>query len=86
MLKIDRSFVSDVHLNKQASTIVSTIIGMAKNLGLETIAEGVEEDEEFNHLLSDGCDYYQGYKFYRPIKACELSDVFISINANKENV
>lgn len=86
MLKIDRSFVSDVHLNKQASTIVSTIIGMAKNLGLETIAEGVEEDEEFDHLLRDGCDYYQGYKFYRPIKASELSDVFIAINAEKTMV
>lgn len=80
MLKIDRSFVSDVHLNQQASTIVSTIIGMAKNLGLETIAEGVEEEAEYDHLLQDGCDYYQGYKFYKPIKAHELSDVFTRMN------
>ncbi|WP_299979398.1 EAL domain-containing protein [uncultured Pseudoteredinibacter sp.] len=85
MLKIDRSFVSDVHLNQQAATIVSTIIGMAKNLGLETIAEGVEEKEEFDHLLRDGCDYYQGYKFYKPIKASELRSIFSDINSLRGN-
>jgi len=73
MLKIDRSFVSGVHLNPQAATIVSTIIGMAKNLGLVTIAEGVEDADELAYLKQNGCDFFQGYCIARPLEATDVS-------------
>lgn len=79
MLKIDRSFISGVHLNSQAATIVSTIIGMAQNLGLSTIAEGVENVDELEYLKKNGCDFFQGYCISRPL---EVADVHQAISDN----
>ncbi len=66
-LKIDKSFVSDITTDINDAHIVKTIIGMAHNLGLELIAEGVETREEMDFLLENGCYNYQGYYFSRPI-------------------
>ncbi len=66
-LKIDQSFVRDLHLNNNNETIVQTIIFMAKNLGMNVIAEGVETKEELDALNAMGCNNYQGYYFNRPM-------------------
>ncbi|NMM37689.1 MAG: EAL domain-containing protein [Glaciimonas sp.] len=65
-LKIDISFVRDMLKGRHDYTIVTTIIGMARNLGLKTIAEGVEELEQAEALLALGCDEAQGYYFGHP--------------------
>ena len=65
-LKIDKSFVNNMMHDHDAAMIVETIIGMAKNLGLTVIAEGVETVEQKNRLLSMGCDRFQGYLFSQP--------------------
>lgn len=78
MLKIDRSFVTAVHKNKQAAAIVATIIGMAKSLGIATIAEGVEDENEHQFLQKSGCDYFQGFGLYRPMEAGQVSELFES--------
>lgn len=78
MLKIDRSFVTEVHQNKQAAAIVATIIGMAKSLGIATIAEGVEDANEHQFLQKSGCDYFQGFGLYRPMEAVQVSELFES--------
>jgi diguanylate cyclase (GGDEF)-like protein len=65
-LKIDISFVRDMLLDRHDYTIVTTIIGMARNLGLEVIAEGVEEGAQAEALGALGCDQAQGYYFGRP--------------------
>lgn len=83
MLKIDRSFVTGVHKNKQAATIVSTIIGMARNLGISTIAEGVEEDAERVYLQNSGCDFFQGFGLYRPMEAEQVTELFNSFYSEK---
>lgn len=72
ILKIDRSFANECATLKEDGQIVSTIISLVHNLELKTIAEGVETLEQFNYLLSKGCEVFQGYYFYQPIGAAEV--------------
>jgi len=67
-LKIDRSFVIDIPEEKDDVAIVKTIISLAKNLGLEIIAEGVERKEQVDFLVKEGCNDIQGYYFSKPLK------------------
>ena len=67
-LKIDKSFISDLSINRTSQTLAETIIIMARNLGMEVIAEGVETESERQLLLKYGCKQYQGYLFSRPIE------------------
>ncbi len=66
-VKIDQSFVRNIGVTGADEVIVQTILGMAENLGLEAIAEGVETEEQLDFLRRNGCVYYQGYLFGRPI-------------------
>jgi EAL domain-containing protein (putative c-di-GMP-specific phosphodiesterase class I) len=66
-LKIDQTFVRRLGHERSDQKIVRTILGLAGALGLETVAEGVE-DETALRLLGDwGCDYVQGYALHRPM-------------------
>ena len=65
-IKIDRSFVKQVHSNQQAATIVRAVLGLGKGLGLPVIAEGVESNDELRFLQEEACDEVQGYLFGRP--------------------
>ncbi len=65
-LKIDQSFVRNIGIKPSDGMIVQTIIGMAGNLGLEVIAEGVETPAQQAFLATHGCTLYQGYLFGRP--------------------
>lgn len=66
-LKIDRSFVSPSSANSKNKDIVETILTLARNLGLEVIAEGVETAEQLSHLQKMGCQYGQGYFISKPL-------------------
>ncbi|BBJ00614.1 hypothetical protein FGKAn22_23060 [Ferrigenium kumadai] len=66
-LKIDQSFVRHIGTKESDATIIQTIIGMANNLGIEVIAEGVETQEQRDFLEANGCTLYQGYLFSRPV-------------------
>ncbi len=66
-IKIDQSFVRDIATDPDDATIVRTIIGMANNLGLEVIAEGVETEPQRDFLKHNGCYLYQGYLFSKPV-------------------
>ena len=65
-IKIDISFVRNMLTDADDHTIVTTIIAMARSLGLQTTAEGVEESGQAEALLALGCDFAQGYHFGRP--------------------
>lgn len=71
-LKIDQSFVRNLGARATDDVIVQTIIGMARNLDLEVIAEGVETQEQKDFLARHGCDLYQGYLLGRPMPAQAL--------------
>jgi EAL domain-containing protein (putative c-di-GMP-specific phosphodiesterase class I) len=66
-LKIDQSFVRNIGLHARDAVVIDTIIGMANNLGLEVIAEGVETAAQRNFLLKHGCELFQGYLFAKPV-------------------
>jgi len=71
-LKIDQSFVRDIHKDVADEVIVETIIALAHKLDLEVIAEGVETVEQLDFLQEKGCEKYQGYYFYKPVPAADL--------------
>jgi len=65
-LKIDRSFIDDVDINPENQEIVRAIISMARNLHLETLAEGVEREGQLQFLRDEGCEFIQGFYFSKP--------------------
>ena len=67
-LKIDQSFINNIVKNKKDAAIVSSIISMAKNLGLNVVAEGVETEDQFEILINNDCQMFQGYLFSKPIE------------------
>lgn len=71
-LKIDRSFVQDIMLHPDSAAIVRGIIGLACNLRMQTVGEGVETVEQREFLRTAGCDLMQGYLFSRPLPATDL--------------
>ena len=71
-LKIDRSFVGDMLINPRNHSIVRSTILMARELGLSTVAEGVEDDQTLQILKKDGCAIAQGYVIARPLPEAEF--------------
>ena len=65
-LRIDQSFVRDVLTDPNDATIACTIITLARSLGLDVVAEGVETEGQRAFLLRNGCRQFQGYLFGRP--------------------
>jgi diguanylate cyclase (GGDEF)-like protein len=68
-LKIDRSFVNNVDCDPEKIEIIRTIVGLAWNLGMNVVAEGVETKKQMYQLRALKCDYGQGYFFSRPVDA-----------------
>ena len=74
-LKVDQSFVRDLETDRSDAEIAATIIAMAKNLKLEVVAEGVEDEAQLAFLTHHGCLVFQGYYFYKPMKAADLTEL-----------
>ncbi len=75
ILKIDRSFVSDAHLDRDAGTMVQAMVQLAKNLGMQPLAEGVETTEELAFLRALDCPIGQGFLFSRPVPAAKITEL-----------
>jgi len=71
-IKIDRLFTAGIPFEKKDVAIVETTIDLATRLDLKVIAEGVETEEQFNHLLGFGCEVAQGYLLNKPMPMSEL--------------
>ena len=75
-LKIDIAFVRDIGVNRASEEIIRATIAIARTLGLETVAEGVELTEQADFLREAGCDVAQGYLYSRPLPAAAFLDLY----------
>jgi diguanylate cyclase (GGDEF)-like protein/PAS domain S-box-containing protein len=73
VLKIDRTFIREVHSDLQSASMVSAIIALASNLGMQPLAEGIETEDEWRFLADRGCPFGQGFLFSRPVPADEIT-------------
>lgn len=74
-LKIDRSFITNLLVDPKDAAITDAIIGIAHSLGIQAVAEGVEDFDQLEHLRGPGCDQMQGYLFSKPLPADEITQL-----------
>jgi predicted signal transduction protein with EAL and GGDEF domain len=82
ILKIDRSFVTDMLNNSESQEIVKTILSLGSNLRMKVVAEGVETREQMTLLKSLGCEFAQGYLFSRPLDSAGVTRTLVTSEAN----
>lgn len=80
-LKLDRSFVEEIGQDVDGQVICDATIGLAHNLGLTLVAEGVETEAQLDYLRARGCDLVQGYLFSKPLPAEQVMDFIHQRNA-----
>ena len=66
LLKVDKSLIDEIHLNNRSFMICAAVVTLARNLGLEVVAEGIESEAQSNALSIMKCNYGQGYLFGKP--------------------
>lgn len=79
-LKIDQSFIRNLPNSTSSQAIVQAIFAMAKSLGLEVIAEGVENQAQHEFLISSGCQHFQGYLFGKPVAVASFESMILQVN------
>ena len=75
IVKLDMGFIRKIGIEKKAETIIESTIDMSHALGAKVTAEGVETKDQLEFLQSAGCDYIQGYYFYKPLPEKEFINV-----------
>ncbi|MBQ0051296.1 MAG: EAL domain-containing protein [Treponema sp.] len=83
ILKIDMVFLKKTQNVERSKKIITSIISMAKQLGMKVITEGVETVENVEFLKNAGCDYFQGYLFSKPISVKEFEQKFVFVGEEK---
>lgn len=82
-LKIDKSFMDNIHSDEQSLKMVQNIIAIGKNLGMNVLAEGVETLQHKDILVDCQCDLLQGYYFAKPMKVSELRNYINKLRGNE---
>jgi diguanylate cyclase (GGDEF)-like protein len=85
LLKIDRSFISDLPGEEASAAIVAAAIELAHRLGLEVVAEGVETGEQYEFLVDLGCDLIQGFVVSKPVSASALSPLLAQLSRGERS-
>jgi diguanylate cyclase len=83
-LKIDGSFINAISDNAESTALIRAMIQLGKALGIETLAEGIEEDVQLQSLLREECDSGQGYLFARPLPPDALEEFINSTSSNRQ--
>ncbi|MAT44808.1 MAG: hypothetical protein CL609_20930 [Anaerolineaceae bacterium] len=74
-IKIDRGLINSIHISPQNHDLIQSIIKLARDLNMKTIAEGVENQKQLSILSDMGCDYWQGYFYSQPLPAQEMEKI-----------
>jgi PAS domain S-box-containing protein len=85
-LKVDRSFVSSMTTHRDSRKIVAAVVGLGQSLGLTTVAEGVERQEQAEMLRWLGCDLGQGWLFGRPVHASQLASAVMKVQQREADL
>ena len=83
-IKIDRSFIADMHANRENAALVESILALSRALHLESVAEGVERIDQLARLRTLGADLAQGYYFAKPLDPAELRDYIRAVSEPAE--
>src|SRR5690606_4621802 len=75
IIKIDKSFIDKIVMNPSSAVIVQALLDIARQLGMQIVAEGVETREQAEKLLAMGCSMGQGYYFARPASAAITAEL-----------
>jgi diguanylate cyclase (GGDEF)-like protein/PAS domain S-box-containing protein len=84
VLKIDRSFVSEMSGSPDAAALIHTLVELGHTLGLVTLAEGIEQSGQIEGLRTENCDHGQGYLFSRPVAAAEIEHLLTRLDLGSE--
>jgi len=84
VLKIDRSFVSEMSGSPDAAALIHTLVELGHTLGLVTLAEGIEQTAQIEGLRIENCDHGQGYLFSRPVTAPRIEEILARIDLGSE--
>ena len=79
ILKIDRSFITPITDSVESRALLHTLVQLGKQLGLKTLAEGIEQHEQFCQLQDEQCDSGQGFMFARPLGAGDVEDFLATL-------
>lgn len=74
-LKIDKSFVDSVMIDNSTRIILDSILSMSHNMGFESVAEGVEDENQYNYLNAKGCNVIQGFYMGKPVPADDITKI-----------
>ena len=77
-LKIDKSIINNLYSNENTRLIVENLVHICKKMGIDSVAEGVEEQEQLDVLSSIGCTYAQGYLYNKPIPVSDFEERYIA--------
>jgi EAL domain-containing protein (putative c-di-GMP-specific phosphodiesterase class I) len=78
-LKIDRSFIDGLADKPESAALIHSLVQLGKALGIETLAEGIEEQAQLSHLKREECDSGQGYLFARPLSVSALEELIAAL-------
>ena len=78
MLKIDVLFLRETENKERSRVILSSVINMARQLGIAVITEGVETEEQIQMLTGMGCEMFQGFYFSRPVPVEKFEEMYLS--------
>ena len=84
-LKIDRSFISTMADSPESNALIRTLVQLGKTLGLETLAEGIEESEQYSQLQREQCDSGQGFLYARPLDVCAVETFLDNQSASRDS-
>jgi diguanylate cyclase (GGDEF)-like protein len=75
LIKIDKSFVNDILTNSNAASLIKIIVDLSRNLNFGLVAEGIENEQQAEFLMQNGCSYGQGYLYSPPLSEAELESL-----------